>query len=58
MNMRRTVCLGILFLAGFSASGCSSSADESSDASYRAEVTKGMHDSLALEIADWKKAAT
>lgn len=55
--MRRTVCLGILLLAGVTASGCSSSADDS-DASYRAEVTKGMHDSLALEIADWKKAAT
>jgi iron uptake system component EfeO len=57
MNMRRRVCLGILLLAGVTASGCSSSADGTSDASYRAEVTKGMHDSLALEIADWKKAA-
>jgi iron uptake system component EfeO len=57
MNMRRTVCLGTLLLAGIGASGCSSSADVNSDASFRAEVTKGMHDSLALEIADWKKAA-
>jgi len=39
------------------ACGCSS-ADDKSDADYRAEVTSGMHDSLALEIADWKKAAT
>jgi iron uptake system component EfeO len=40
------------------ATGCSSSADGKTDADYRTEVTNGMHDSLALEIADWKKAAT
>ena len=57
--MRRTVCLGVLLFAGVAAMGCSSSADDNkSDDEYRAEVTKGMHDSLALEIADWKKAAT
>lgn len=55
--MRRTVCLGILLLAGVAAVGCSSSAGEKSNSDYRAEVTKGMHDALALEIGDWKKAA-
>ena len=56
--MRGTVPLGVALLAGVVASGCSPRADEDSDASFRAEVTKRMHASLALEIADWKKAAT
>jgi len=56
--MRRPVHLGVVLLAGVTASGCSSSADVDADAPFRAEVTKRMHDSLALEIADWKKAAT
>jgi iron uptake system component EfeO len=49
----------LLAVAAVGPFGCSSADDSGkTDAEYRAEVTTGMHDSLALEIADWKKAAT
>ena len=56
--MRRMRWLGAMFGFLAVASGCSSSADGKTDDEYRAEITSGMHDSLALEIADWKQAAT
>jgi iron uptake system component EfeO len=46
------------FVSVAAATGCSSGAGGKSDADYRADVTNGMHDSLVVEIADWKKAAT
>ena len=55
--MRATSLVGLIFVSVVTTAGCSSSADKS-DAEYRADVTRGMHDSLALEITDWKKAAT
>jgi iron uptake system component EfeO len=55
--MRRMSWVGGMFVIVAVAGGCSSSSDDS-DADYRAEITTGMHDALALEIADWKKAAT
>jgi iron uptake system component EfeO len=56
--MRQMSWLGGMLVGLAAASGCSSDDGGKSDADYRAEVTNGMHQALALEIADWKKAAT
>ena len=54
--MRRMSWVGGMFVVLAAAGGCSG-ADDDPDSKYRADVTNGMHDALALEIADWKKAA-
>ena len=54
--MGRMSWVGVIFVAAAAATGCGG-ADDKSDADYQAEITSGMHDSLALEIADFKKAA-
>ena len=56
--MRRMNWVAIIIGGLAAASDCSSGDGSKTDAEYRAEVTNGMHDALALEIADWKKAAT
>ena len=55
--MRRLSWVRGMFVVLAAVAGCSSSADDDADAKFRTDVTTGMHDALALEIADWKKAA-